>query len=63
MYKEYDVVKLCEDREKDGLRKGAVGVVLIVHDANPVAYEVEFCDPDGVTLALLTLKDSDLLPA
>ncbi len=63
MYNEYDVVKLREDRDEDGLKKGTIGAVLIVHDADPVAYEVEFCDSEGFTLALLTLKDDDLSPA
>jgi len=63
MYKEYDVVRLREARVADGLSKGAVGTVLIVHDAVPAAYEVEFCDSNGFTLALLTLTDNDLLPA
>ena len=62
MYKEYDVVRLREDRNEDGLKKGAIGAVLIVHNADPPAYEVEFCDSEGFTLALLTLTDTDLLP-
>jgi hypothetical protein len=63
MFKEYDVVRLREARIADGLSKGAIGAVLIVHDAEPAAYLVEFCDSNGITLALLTLTDDDLLPS
>lgn len=63
MFKEYEVVRLREARIADGLSKGAIGAVLIVHDAEPAAYVVEFCDPNGFTLALLTLTDDDLLPS
>lgn len=63
MFKEYDVVKLRVERPEDRLRAGAIGAVVMVYSANPVAYEVEFCDQEGVTLALLTLLDSDLDPA
>lgn len=31
----------------------------MVH-TDPPAYEVEFCDNDGLTLALITLIDDDL---
>ncbi len=62
MYKELDVVKLRNDRDDVGLKKGAIGAVLMIHSADPVAYEVEFCDSKGMTLALLTLLDKDLMP-
>lgn len=62
MYKEYDVVKLRNDRPDDRLTAGVIGAVLIVHDATPPAYLVEFCDQDGMTIALLTLMDIDLEP-
>ena len=63
MFKEYDVVKLREARAAEGLAAGALGAVLIVHEANPPAYEVEFVDADGFTIALLTLMEAELLPA
>jgi len=63
MFKEYDVVKLREPRVAEGLAAGALGAILIVHDAMPPAYEVEFVDNQGFTIALLTLMEEELLPA
>ncbi len=60
MFSEYDVVKL--KRPLSGLEAGAVGAILMVYDSVPPGYEVEFTDQDGVTLALLTLRDDDLEP-
>jgi len=60
MFKEYDVVKLRADRSDDQLKAGAIGAVVMVYHSDPAAYEVEFCNQSGVTLALLTLLDSDL---
>lgn len=47
-------------REQDGLRSGAIGAIVMVYESEPPAYEVEFCDEAGATLALLTLGDDDL---
>jgi hypothetical protein len=63
MFKEYDVVRLREPRVAEGLAAGALGAVLIVHDATPPAYEVEFVDVHGFTIALLTLTEAELVPA
>jgi hypothetical protein len=63
MFDEYDVVKLRYDRPKDRLSAGMEGTILMIHHASPAAYEVEFCDSAGYTLALLTLTDADLEPA
>ncbi|MBL9023445.1 MAG: DUF4926 domain-containing protein [Myxococcales bacterium] len=56
---EYDVVRLLRPLPEHGLSKGATGAVVMVFD-NPRAYEVEFCDAEGVTLALVTLEEQDL---
>lgn len=58
-FEEYDVVRLREGRPGDSLITGATGTVLIVHGAHQ-AYEVEFCDEGGVTIALLTLEPEDI---
>lgn len=56
---EYDVVRLRQPVPKHNLAVGAVGAIVMVYD-NPTAYEVEFCDQNGVTLALLTLREDAL---
>ena len=54
-----DVVALLEARPQDGLVSGQMGTVVEVH--SPEAFEVEFLDSQGRTLALATLKRTDLL--
>lgn len=55
----YDVVRLRTAAPEYGLAAGAIGAVVMVHE-KPPGYEVEFCDAEGVTLALLTLRDDEL---
>lgn len=59
MFKEYDVVSLVHDIPDYYLKTGDRGTVLMVYE-NPTAYEVEICNSEGATLALLTLKDDDI---
>jgi hypothetical protein len=58
MFTEYQVVKL--KRQQANLPAGALGAILMVYDSVPRGYDVEFTDCNGVTLALLTLRDDDL---
>jgi len=58
MIKEYDVVELTE--ETPDLNIGARGAVVMVHPSSPPAYEVEFVDDEGRTMALLTLRADQL---
>lgn len=73
MLHENDVVILKHDipahSEKEwpgipstALSTGAIGTVVMVYTTNSInpAYEVEFVDDDGNTLALLTLKEDDI---
>lgn len=48
--KELDVVKLI--KEFEGLPIGTVGVIVLEYDGT--AFEVEFFDSDGNTIAVLT---------
>ena len=63
--KRLDVVALLEDRPGTGLKAGQVGTIvefLGTGDATgPEAYEVEFCDKDGRTLAYAELRRSEFL--
>jgi hypothetical protein len=51
----YDVVRLVVDLPDEGLPAGAVGAVVHVFDKPSLAYEVEFTDDDGRTIAQLPL--------
>ncbi|HEV1286211.1 MAG TPA: DUF4926 domain-containing protein [Bryobacteraceae bacterium] len=55
----HSVVALLEDQPGEGLARGQVGV--IVGEWAPEVYEVEFCDNDGKTYALVALKAEQLL--
>ena len=54
-----DVVALTEDQPERGLVRGQVGT--IVESLAPDVFEVEFCDNDGRTYAMLALKAFQLM--
>jgi hypothetical protein len=51
----YDVVRLMVDLPDEGLSAGAVGAVVHVFEKPSLAYEVEFTDDDGRTIAQVPL--------
>lgn len=55
MIKLFDTVELVAAQPQAGLPKGALGVVVEFYSAPDPAYEVEFCNEQGETLASLTL--------
>jgi hypothetical protein len=62
---EYDVVQLLRTLPEHGLTAGSRGTVLIDHTkyidkGTPPAYEVEFMDNAGVTLAVITVPEDNL---
>ena len=57
--KEFDLVVLKEDLAKLGLKKGDIGTVVMAHKGRK-AYEVEFADLDGKTVALVALTTSQV---
>lgn len=62
---EYDVVQLLRPLPEHNLPAGARGAVVLGYtkDADkslPAAYEVEFTDGHGVTLAVVTVYEEDL---
>ena len=61
MLAEHSIVVLNSDIPDAGLRAGDVGAIVHVHGQGK-AYEVEFVDGDGTTVALMTL-DSDAIRA
>jgi hypothetical protein len=56
-----DTVALTEDVPAHGLRAGEVGAVVEVF-GDGEAFEVEFCDLDGATYGLHTLRPGQLVP-
>lgn len=56
-----DTVALTEDVPAHGLTAGEVGAVVEVLGAGE-AFEVEFCDTDGATYGLHTLRAGQLMP-
>ncbi len=59
MIQELDSVVLTRDIPEKGLVSGDVGAVVHVYSAGS-AYEVEFVNGTGKTVALLTLQPSDI---
>jgi hypothetical protein len=58
MIRELDVVALTRDFEVYGLKQGDIGAV--VHKYGKGGFEVEFATAEGKTVAVLTLKRSDV---
>jgi hypothetical protein len=56
----YDVVELVTDLPAEGLTAGSVGTVVHVFDRPEPAYEIEFADDDGRTLATVALTSDKL---
>ena len=61
MIQELDLVVLARSVKDKGLLLGDVGTVVHCYEDRQ-AYEVEFMDGDGDTLAVLTLGSSDVRP-
>lgn len=57
--KELDTVVLTHDIEDHNLKKGDIGAVVHIYKKGE-AFEVEFVTAEGKTIALLTLKPSDI---
>lgn len=55
-----DVVVLRQDIPDEGLHAGAQGTIVDIYDEPCLAYEVEFCDNLGKTIALLALLPAQI---
>jgi len=53
-----DVVALLHDISEEKILRGQVGTIV---EAYPNAYDVEFVDDEGKTLALKTLKEDEFI--
>ncbi len=56
----YDVVELTADLPDENLPAGTVGTVVHIFDQPNRAYEVEFADSDGRTIAMAALTDDQI---
>ena len=59
----FDVVELTKPRPESGLDVGSVGTIIHIFDQPRRAYEVEFVDEDGSTVATETLLPDEVRPA
>ena len=57
-----DAVILAEDLPEEGLSAGQIGAVVLEFTEPVVAYETEFTDQDGRTLAQLALLPEQIEP-
>ncbi|MGC4856694.1 DUF4926 domain-containing protein [Micromonospora sp. DT4] len=57
----YDVVELREAIRGEELPAGTVGTVAHIFGGTPAAYEVEFADADGRTVAMVTLRADQVI--
>jgi hypothetical protein len=60
MFAPFDVVLINQDIPADGLKMGMVGTVVDVYTQPTIAYEVEFCDAMGRTIAQTALSSDQL---
>ena len=56
----FDVVILNADLPDEGLVKGMTGAIIDVYSSPSMAYEVEFCDQQGRTIACVALAPEQL---
>ena len=56
----YDVVQLQADLPDQGLLKGQVGAIVDIYSVPRTAYEVEFTDNLGRTIALIALDPTQI---
>jgi hypothetical protein len=64
MLHEYDVVRLKKSIPSKKLTAQNKGTILIVYEKPglPKAYEIEFLDEEGQTVAIVTLTDDEVEP-
>jgi len=56
----YDVVELACDIPESGLKQGTRGTVVLVYTRPQEAYEVEFIDGNGASIAVTTAEPEQL---
>jgi hypothetical protein len=59
--REHDLIVLTADITAEGLKRGDVGTVVLVHSGG-AGFEVEFIALDGTTLAVVTVPRDSVRP-
>lgn len=59
-YSQFDVVTLVVDLPEENLHRGMKGAIVDVYSHPYEAYEVEFCDDEGRTVAQLALTPEQI---
>lgn len=57
----FDTIRLTKGCPNDGLSHEALGVIITIFEEPDEAYEVEFVDDDGTTIAQLALQRSQFV--
>ena len=58
--REHDIVRLIAARPDHGLLPGATGTIVHIFERPTRAFEVEFCDADGRTIAQFALTPAEI---
>jgi len=58
----YSTVRLKVDLLDEGLRRGAMGVIVGIFEERERAYDVEFSDDQGRTIAEIALREDQIEP-
>lgn len=59
-FNELDTVVVLNDYPNEGLKKGDIGVIVSVHTTPNEAYEIEFVDDTGITIAMIVLQPNEI---
>jgi hypothetical protein len=59
-FKVGDAVCLLVDIPEAGLSKGDLGAIVLDFDTPAIAYETEFCDSEGRTIAQVALRPDQI---
>ena len=62
MIQELEDVVLTSDLPKQGLARGDIGTIVLIHEQGK-GYEVEFTTLDGETIAIVTLTADQVRPS
>lgn len=60
-HSQFDVVTLTVDLPGENLHRGMTGTIVDVYSHPSEAYEVEFCDDEGRTIAQLALTPEQII--